>query len=97
MPFRLSQAAPVDAIQVLLIDHLLEALTGSLAALHARKLLAKGAAAIQAAALPHLQIHDAAAETPVVVADKAVAPTLFRRREPPNSGTISARYTGPIS
>ena len=34
-----AQATPVDAIQGLLIDHLLETLTGSLTGLHARQLL----------------------------------------------------------
>ena len=93
-----AQATPVDAIQVLLIDHLLEALAGSLAGLHARQLLAKGAAAIQAAALAHLQIQDAAPETPVVVADESGGTSLcFAAAILRTWGTISARYTGPIS
>ena len=71
-----AQATPVDAIQMLLIDHLLKALTGSLARLHARQALAKRAAAIQAAALAHPQIHQAAAEPPVIVADHPAAPAL---------------------
>jgi hypothetical protein len=49
-----SQTAPVDAIQVLLIDHFLETLTGSLEGLYTWQLLTKGAAAIPAAALAHL-------------------------------------------
>jgi hypothetical protein len=68
-----AEATPVDAIEVLLIHHLLEALAGSLVRLYARQLLPKGAPAIQAAALPHLQIQDPAPETPVVVADEPVA------------------------
>jgi len=39
--FPTTEAAPVNAIQVLLIDHLLEALTGPLVGLHARQALAK--------------------------------------------------------
>ena len=41
-----SQAAPVDAIEVLLKDHLLETLTGSLAGLDTGQVLAKEPAAI---------------------------------------------------
>ncbi len=84
-----SQAAPVDAIQMLLINHLLEALTGSLATLHAGQRLSKGAAAVQAAALAHLQIHDAAAETPVVVADEPAARAFVSQTR---ASALRARY-----
>ena len=62
-----AQATPVDAIELLLIDHLLEAFAGSLTRLHARQPLAKGAAAIQTAVLAHLQIQEAPPEAPVVM------------------------------
>jgi hypothetical protein len=84
-----AQAAPVNAIQVLLIDHLLEALAGSLPGLHARQLLAKGAAAIQTAALAHPQIHHASPETPVVVTDDPAAPAFVSQ---PRPSTLGARY-----
>jgi hypothetical protein len=44
------QAASIDAIEVLLKDHLLETLTGPLERLDPRQLLSKKAAAIEAAA-----------------------------------------------
>ena len=84
-----AQATPVDAVQVLLIDHLLEALTGSLGGLHARQVLAKGAAAIQTAALAHFQVQDAAAKPPVVMADFAAAPALVSQTR---STALGARY-----
>ncbi len=46
-PFAPSQAAPVDAVQVLVKDPLLEALAGSLEGLNAWNLLLKETAAIQ--------------------------------------------------
>jgi hypothetical protein len=73
----LSQPAPVNAIQVLLKDHLLETLTGPLTRLNARQLLSKTAAAIQAAALAHAQVQDAAPEAPVVVPDHPPAPAFI--------------------
>jgi hypothetical protein len=84
-----AQATPVDAIQVLLINHLLETFTGSLPGLHARQPLAKREAAMQAASLAHLQIHDAAAETPVVMADDAAAPAFVSQTR---ASTPRARY-----
>jgi hypothetical protein len=54
------QTTPVDAVQVLLVDHLLEAFTGPLPGLYARQALAKAATAIQTPALAHFQIQDAA-------------------------------------
>lgn len=58
-------------------NHLLEALAGALKGLNAGQLLAEGAAAIQAAALPHLQVQDDAAEPPVLVPDDAAAPAFI--------------------
>jgi hypothetical protein len=84
-----AQTAPVDAIEVLLIDHLLETLTGSLAGLHPWQPLAKGAAAIQAAALAHPQIHQAPAEPAVIVADHPAAPAFVS--QPRASALIDSR------
>src|SRR6185369_13545480 len=75
-PLASPQAAPVDPIQMVLIDHLLEALAGSLAPLYPRQLLAKTAPTIQAPALPHLQVHHGSSGTPVVVADDPATPSL---------------------
>jgi hypothetical protein len=50
------QAASIDAIEVLLKDHLLEALTGPLERLDARQLLSKGTAAIPAATFANPQV-----------------------------------------
>jgi hypothetical protein len=48
------RATPVDAIQVLLVHHFLEAFACSLIGLNTRQALAKRAPAVQAAALAHL-------------------------------------------
>jgi hypothetical protein len=50
-----AQATAVDAVQVLLKDHSLETLAGSLEGLNPWNALAKPAAAIQTTALAHLQ------------------------------------------
>jgi len=71
-----AEPAAVDPIQVLLINHLLEALAGSLPRLHSRHALAKESPAIQAAALAHRQIQDSAPETPVIMAHPAATPAL---------------------
>jgi hypothetical protein len=88
-----TQAAPIDAIQVLLKDHFLEALAGSLAWLHSRQLLAKAAAAIEAAALAHLQVQDASSESPVVMADGSAAPALVSKAR---TSALGARYRSGI-
>jgi len=84
-----AQATPVDAIQLLLIDHLLEAFAGSLTRLHARQLLAKAAAAIQTAALAHPQIHEAPPEAPVVVPHHPAAPAFVSETQ---ASAPRARY-----
>jgi len=84
-----AETAPVDPVQVLLVDHLLEAFAGSLARLHARQALAKRAAAIQAAALAHLQVQRATAETPVVMAYFAAAPAFVSQMR---SAAVWTRY-----
>jgi hypothetical protein len=83
------QAASVDPIQVLLKDHLLEALTGALAGLHPRQPLTEPAAAIEAAALAHAQVQEASAESPIVMPDGPPAPTLVSHTRSPARG---ARY-----
>ena len=88
-PLAPSQATPVDAVQVLLVDHLLETFTGPLARLHARQALAKAAAAIQTAALAYWQVQNAATETPVVVPDLAPAPAFVPKMRSP---ALGARY-----
>jgi len=55
-PLPPSQAASVDAIEVLLKDHILETLTGPLGRLDPRQLLSKRAAAFQAATFANPQI-----------------------------------------
>src|SRR5262245_54975451 len=66
-PLATCQATAVDTVEVLLKDHLLKALRGSLTAWHARQRLAKEMAAVQTATLAHLQVQDSTTETPVVV------------------------------
>jgi len=83
------QATPVDAIQVLLKDHFLEALAGSLAWLHPWQLLAEAAAAIEAAALAHLHDQDASPDSPVVVADGSSAPAFVSQT---GAAAFGARY-----
>jgi hypothetical protein len=57
--------------------------------LHARQLLAKGAAAIQTATLVHPQIHHAAAKAPIVVADEPAAPAFVSQ---PRASALRTRY-----
>jgi len=92
-----SQATPVDAIQVLLIDHLLETLTGSLAGLHTRQVLAKESPAVQTAALAHLQVKDSSTESPVIMPDGSPAPALVTQSRSSALGArdwpaVSSRY-----
>jgi len=84
-----TQATAVDAIQVLLIDHLLEAFAGALEGLNPGNALAKRAAAVETAALAHLQVQDAAAEAPVIMADFAPAPAFVSQ---PRAAALRARY-----
>jgi hypothetical protein len=74
-----SQAALVDAIQVLLKDHCLEALTGSLKRLNRWNAPAKPAATVQTAAFAEVQPQHALPEAPIIVPDQP--PTL--RTTPP--------------
>ena len=78
-----AQATPVDAVQVLLIDHLLEAFTGPLERLNARQPLAKPAAALEALALAHFEGKNATPETPVIMANGSPAPTLVPQTRSP--------------
>jgi hypothetical protein len=92
-----AQTASVHAVQVLLINHLLEALAGSLARLNAWQLLAEHAATIQTAALAHPQVHNAPPETPVVVADQPAARAFVAQTRASALGTryrpsIPGRY-----
>jgi hypothetical protein len=75
-PFPPAQTTPVDAIQVLLIDHLLEALTGSLEGLDPWQLLAECPSAIQTPVFADLHRQHATTESPVVVPHLTPAPTL---------------------
>ena len=81
------QAASVDAVQVLLEDHLLEAFTGSLERLDAWNVLAEVAAAVQTAALAHLQAQNTLTKAPIVMADGSPAPALVSKTRSPALGT----------
>jgi len=84
-----AKAATVDAVQVLLEDHCLEALAGSLEGLNPWNALAKPAAAIQTAALAQFETQHALAKTPVIMPNRPPAPALV-----PQTGTmaVGARY-----
>jgi len=71
-----AQTTPVDAVEVLLIDHLLEAFTGSLERLNSRYPLAETTSAIQAPALAYLKHQHATAESPIVMPDGAPTPAF---------------------
>jgi hypothetical protein len=71
-----SQAAAVDAVEMLLEDRLLEGLTGTLVGENAGELLAEVAAAVQAMEFAALQQDDGMAESPVLVADLAYVPAF---------------------
>lgn len=83
------QATAVDALQVLLKDNLLEAVTGSPESLNPGNLLPEGAAAIEAPALSNLQIQHAMAKAPVVVPDRPPAPALVSQT---GAAAVRARY-----
>jgi hypothetical protein len=61
---------------VLLKNHFLEALTGSLKRLNSRNALPKRAATVQTAALAKVQAQHALPETPIIVPDQPPAPAL---------------------
>ena len=84
-----AETTPVDAVQVLLIDHLLETLAGSLKGLNARQLLPKESAAAQATTLPNGDFQDALAKTPVVVTDGSLAPAFVAQTR---ASAVWARY-----
>ena len=84
-----AQAAAVDAVEVLLINHRLEALTSSLPRLHARQALAKRAATVQATTLAYLQVQDAAPKAPVIMANFPPAPALVAQTR---SAAVWTRY-----
>ena len=83
------QTAPIDAVQVLLEDHFLEALTGALEGLNPGDLLAKPAAAVQTPALAEFQAQHALAKTPVIVPDRPPAPALVSQAR---TVAVRARY-----
>jgi hypothetical protein len=72
-----AQTTAIDAIEVLLKDHFLEALTGSLAGLHTRQLLAKPTAAIQTATLAHCKVQNGSPESPLLVPHFSPTPALM--------------------
>ena len=74
---------------MLLEDHFLETLAGSLKRLNPWNALAKEAAAIQAAALAHLQAQHALAETPIIMPDQPPAPALVSQAR---TLAMGARY-----
>jgi len=86
---QMAQNGELNFVKVLLINHLLEAFAGSLARLDARHALAKGAAAVQTAALAYVQFQDAPPEAPVVMADPPAAPAFVPQMRP---ATVGARY-----
>src|SRR5437763_15121041 len=92
-----TQATPVDAIEVLLMDHLLEALAGSLAGLNAWQALAKESAATQTLAFAHLEAENHSAESPVLMPYLTLAPALVSQARSAAAGTryrsgIPGRY-----
>ena len=74
--FSPAKATPVDAVQVPLIDHLLEALASPLKGLDTRQVLAKRPAAVEAGTLANLEFQHAPAKAPVVMTDGSAAPTF---------------------
>jgi hypothetical protein len=66
-----SQAAAVDAVEMLLVDGLLVGFTGSLAWKNTGKTLTEVASAAAAVPFGNLQFQDAGALSPVLVADAA--------------------------
>jgi hypothetical protein len=82
-----SQTAPVDAVEVLLINHLLETFGGSLAGLNAWQGLAKPAATVQTAALADFQVEDPTRRKPQSSwRTRRWHQPLFGRRDPPHWG-----------
>ena len=71
-----AQTTPVDAVQVLLKNHFLEALTGSLKRLNPWNTLPKRAATVQTAALTEVQAQHALPEAPIIVPDRPPTPAL---------------------
>jgi len=85
----LAETAPIDAVEVLLKDHLLETLAGSLRRLDPRQLLSKRAAAIQTAAFANTQVQEDTPESPVVMPHDSPAPALVSKMRAP---ALGARY-----
>ena len=87
--FPLSQTASVDAVQLLLKDHLLETLTGSLERLDSGNRRPEVAATVQTLALASHQVQDATPKAPVIAPDSPPAPALV-----PQAGTLvlGSRY-----
>jgi hypothetical protein len=78
-----AQAAAIDAIEVLLKDHLLKILAGSLEGLNARNALPERTAAAQTPAPAHLQLQGDAAKAPLIMPNRPVAPTLTSQTRSP--------------
>ena len=75
------------------MDHVLEALAGSLAGLNAWQALAKISAAIQALASAHLEAEHCSAESPVVMSHRTLAPALISQAR---SAAVGTRYRSGI-
>jgi hypothetical protein len=74
---------------VLLKDHLLETLTGSLKGLNAWNALAKRTAAIQTPALAQFQAQHSLAKTPVIMPDRPPVPAFVSQAR---TMAMRARY-----
>ena len=75
------------------MDHLLEALAGSLAGLNAWQALAKVFATIQALAFAHLEAEHCSAESPVVMSYRTQAPAFVSQAR---SAAVGTRYRSGI-
>ena len=84
-----AQTAAVDAVQVLLKHHLLEALAGSLKRVNPWNTLPEPASAVQTTALPERQAQHALAKAPIIVPDRPPAPALVSQ---PRTMAVGARY-----
>ena len=91
------ETTAVYAIQVLLKDHFLEAFRRSLERLNSGNLLAKAAAAIQAATFAHLELEPTVPKAPVVMTDCSPAPAFVPQSRGTalragNRPTMAGRY-----
>jgi hypothetical protein len=86
-----AQAAAVDAIQMLLVDGLLERLAGTLAAQDAGQRLAGAPPAAETFRLGDLDLQQAMAQAPVFVADRSTNPAI---RTTQSDGILPCRIQG---